>query len=171
MKTSTIIQLTARYQLAQTLFVLVATMVSPILIHLLPDINGYTPGAVLLPIFFAPLIAVFIYKPHVAIFSGIFAPVLNYLILGLPTPPVVITMGVEVVLFVWMVYRLKDFKPIGYLAAPISYMISSLLVLLGLSVFSNVVNPFTLWTSNMLVALPGILLLGLVNFTVLKLQE
>ncbi len=57
MKTSTIIQLTARYQLAQTLFVLVATMVSPILIHLLPDINGYTPGAVLLPIFFAPLIA------------------------------------------------------------------------------------------------------------------
>ena len=171
MKTSNIIQLTNRYQVSQTVLVLAATLILPILIHLLPNINGNISGAVLLPIFFAPLIATFLYKPHVAIFAGIIAPLLNYLISGRPSPQATTSMGIEIVLFVWMVYRLKDINTIRYVAAPISYLISSLIVALGLSVFSNVVDPFTLWGNCMFTAIPGILSLGLVNLAMLKLRK
>ena len=65
MKNATILQLSTRYQLTQTVVILAATMILPVLVHLLHNINGQISGAVLLPIFFAQMIAAFFYKKNI----------------------------------------------------------------------------------------------------------
>ena len=171
MKNAHVLQLSSKYQITQTVAILAATMILPILIHLLPNINGNISGAVLLPIFFAPMFATFIYKKHVAIFAGIFAPMLNFLMMGRPAPEMVITLGFEVVLFVLMLGLLKNFNAIRYIAAPLAYLISSLIVVLSLSVIGNLVNPLSFWMNSTFVAIPGILLIGILNIAILKFRK
>jgi hypothetical protein len=171
MQNTQLVQLSSRYQLTQTAVVLGATMILPMLVHLLPNINGQISGAVLLPIFFAPMIAAFLYKKHVAIFAGIFAPLLNFLIMGRPAPEMVITLGFEVVLFVLALSWLKNSRFILYLAAPLAYLISSLLVVGGLSILGNLTNPISFWLNSTVIAIPGITLLGLLNVVILKFRK
>lgn len=171
MKNTQVLQLSSKYQITQTVAILAATMLLPILIHLLPNINGNISGAVLLPIFFAPMIATFIYKKHVALFAGIFAPMLNFLMMGRPAPEMVITLGFEVVAFVLMLGLLKNFNAIRYIAAPLAYLISSLIVVLSLSVIGTLVNPLSFWVNSTFIAIPGILLLGILNIAILKFRK
>jgi hypothetical protein len=171
MQNTQLFQLSSRYQLTQMVVVLGATMILPVLVHLLPNINGNISGAVLLPIFFAPMIAAFLYKKHVAIFAGIFAPLLNFLIMGRPAPEMVITLGFEVVLFVLVLSMLKNFRAIRYIAAPAAYLISSLIVVVGLSFFGNLANPITFWLNSAFIAIPGIILLGILNVAILKFRK
>lgn len=170
MKNSAILQLSSRYQIAQTVVILAATMALPVLVHLLPNINGNLSGAVLLPIFIAPMLATFFYKRHVAIFAGIFAPLLNYLLMGRPAPEMVITLGFEVVAFVLLLSWLKNLKGIQYLAAPLSFLLASLITMLGWSVVGNA-EPVSLWLNSTAVAIPGILLLAILNIVLLKLKK
>lgn len=171
MKNASILQLSAKYQLTQTVVVLAATMILPVLVHLLPNINGQISGAVLLPIFLAPLFAAFVYKKHVAIFAGIFAPLFNYLIMGRPAPEMVITLGFEVVLFALLVSELKNLKGIKHFAAPLAYLVASLAVAIGLSVLGTLSNPVSFWLNSTFIAIPGILLLGIMNFAILKFRK
>ncbi len=171
MKNTAILPLSSKYQLTQTAVILAATMVLPVLIHLFPNINGNLSGAVLLPIFWAPMVAAFLYKKHVAILAGIFAPLLNYLIMGRPAPEMVVTLGFEVVLFVLFLSWFKDLKVIQYLAAPLAYLIASLLVVLGLSVLGNLTNPVSFWMNSSAIALPGILLMGIFNIAIIRFRK
>ncbi len=171
MKNLAILQLSARYQIAQTLMILAATMVLPILVHLLPNINGHLAGAVLLPVFIAPMFAAFVYKPHVAIFAGIFAPLFNYLIIGRPAPEMVVVLGFEVVLFVLVLNFLKGMKGLRYVAAPVAFLIGSLITAFGLSVIGNYAHPFPQWLTGTAIAIPGILLLGMINLLILRFRE
>jgi len=171
MKNATILQLSTKYQVTQTVQILIATMILPVLVHLLPNINGQISGVVLLPIFFAPMVAAFIYKKHVAIFAGIFAPLFNYLLMGRPAPEMVVTLGFEVVLFVLVLSWLKSLKGIKYIAAPLSYLLISFVVAIGLSVLGNLSNPVSFWANSTFVAIPGILLLGIINLAILKFRK
>jgi hypothetical protein len=171
MKNTAIIQLSYRYQLAQTTAVLAATMVLPFLIHLLPNINGNLAGAVLLPIFVAPMIATFLFKKHVAILAGIIAPLLNYLIMGHPAPAMVITLAFEIVAFVLLLSWLKDLRFIKYLAAPLAFLAASLLVTIGLSLLGRMGEPVSTWLSGVNIALPGILLLGVINVILVQFKK
>ncbi len=171
MKNVTAIQLASKYQIAQTVMILAATMVLPVLVHLLPNFNGQLAGAVLLPIFLAPMFAAFMYKKHVAIFAGIFAPLFNYLIMGRPAPEMVITLGFEIVLFAVLLSWLKNIKGIQHIAAPFSYLISSFAVVLGLSLFSTQANPVAFWITSTAIAVPGILLMAVANLALLRFQK
>lgn len=171
MKNATILQLSTRYQLTQTVVILAATMILPVLVHLLPNINGQISGAVLLPIFFAPMFAAFFYKKHVAIFAGLFAPLFNYLLMGRPAPEMVITLGFELVLFVLVLAWLKNLKSIKYVAAPLSYLLVSFMVAIGLFLFGRLSNPASFWINSTVVAIPGILLICIVNLVILKFRK
>lgn len=171
MKNVNAIQLASKYQITQTVIILAATMVLPVLVHLLPNFNGQLAGAVLLPIFLAPMFAAFMYKKHVAIFAGIFAPLFNYLIMGRPAPEIVITLGFEVVMFAVLLSWLKNMKGIQYIAAPLSYLISSLAVVLGLSLFGAQTNPVAFWLTSTTIAVPGILLMAVANLALLRFQK
>ncbi|MBL7967787.1 MAG: hypothetical protein JNK09_12360 [Prolixibacteraceae bacterium] len=171
MKNVNTIQLVSKYQITQAFAILAATMILPVLIHFLPNINGQLSGAVLLPIFWAPLFATFVYKKHVALFAGIFAPLLNYLILGRPAPEMVITLGFEVVLFVLLLGWLKNFKFLQSRSAVPAYMISSLIVIVGLSLVGNLNNPFSFWWQSMMIAIPGILIMSILNVAILRFRK
>jgi hypothetical protein len=171
MRNTAIIPFSSQYQLSQTVFVLAATMALPVLVHLLPNINGQLSGAVLLPIFLAPMVATFLYKKHVALVAGIFAPLLNYLIMGRPTPEMVITLGFEVALFALVLSWLKNLKAIQYLAAPLSYLIASFVVAIGLSVIGTLPNPVSFWLNSTSIAVPGILLMAMANLAILRFQK
>lgn len=171
MKNVNALQITSKYQLTQTLVILIATMLLPVLVHFLPNINGNLSGAVLLPVFLAPMIATFFYKKHVAIFAGIFAPLLNYLILGRPAPEMVIMLASEVVVFVLLLGWLKNLKNIAYVAAPVSYLAASLIVTFSLSVLGNLANPVSFWMNSVQIAVPGILLMGLINVAILRFRK
>lgn len=170
MKNSVALQTVSRYQISQTVLVLAATMILPLFIHLIPNINGNLSGAVLLPIFWAPMLATFVYKRHVAIFAGIFAPLLNYLILGRPTPEMVVTLGFEIVAFALLLGWLKNLSIVKYVAAPVAYLVASLLVVTGMSFFNEHLS-FAMWVNATTVAIPGILLLGLANLALLRFSK
>jgi hypothetical protein len=171
MKNVNTLQITAKYQVTQTLVILAATMLLPVLVHLLPSIGSNLSGAVLLPIFFAPMIAAFFYKKHVAIFAGIFAPLLNFLIMGRPAPEMVITLASEIVLFVLVLGWLKDIKGLRFAAAPVAYLIASLIVALGISMVGNLINPVSFWMNSTMIAIPGILLMGMINLAILRFRK
>jgi hypothetical protein len=171
MKNTAILQLSAKYQLTQTVVILAATMLLPVLVHLIPTINGNISGAVLLPIFLAPLVAAFVYKRHVAIFAGIFAPLLNYLIMGRPAPEMVIMLGFEIVLFVVLLSWLKDLKGIRYFAAPLAFLVVSFVVAIGLSLFGSLANPVSFWANSTSIAIPGILLMWVINLAILRFRK
>ncbi len=171
MKNVNTLQITAKYQVTQTLVILAATMLLPVMVHLLPSIGGNLSGAVLLPIFFAPMIAAFLYKKHVAIFAGIFAPLLNFLIMGRPAPEMVIMLASEIVLFVLVLGWLKDIKGLRFAAAPVAYLIASMIVALGLSTVGNLINPVSFWMNSTMIAIPGILLMGMINLAILRFRK
>lgn len=171
MKNVNAIQIASKYQVTQTMVILAATMLLPVLVHLLPNISGQISGAVLLPIFLAPMFATFVYKKHVAIFAGIFAPLLNYLIMGRPAPEMVITLGFEVVLFVLVLSWLKNLKGIQYVAAPLAYLAVSLTAAFGLSVLGNLTDPVSFWMNGTLIAIPGIILMGIINVAILRFRK
>jgi hypothetical protein len=171
MKNVNAIQIASKYQVTQTMVILAATMLLPVLVHLLPNISGQISGAVLLPIFLAPMFATFVYKKHVAIFAGIFAPLLNYLIMGRPAPEMVITLGFEVVLFVLVLSWLKNLKGIQYVAAPLAYLAVSLVAAFGLSVLGNLTDPVSFWMNGTLIAIPGIILMGIINVAILRFRK
>ncbi len=170
MNKSVALQMVSRYQVSQTVLVLAATLILPLVIHLIPNINGNLSGAVLLPIFWAPMFAAFAYKRHVAIFAGIFAPLLNYLILGRPAPEMVVTLCFEIVAFALILGWLKNLSIVKYVAAPVAYLVASLVVVTGMSFFSEHFS-FAMWVNAITVAIPGILLLGLANLTFLRLSK
>jgi len=170
MKNALTLQTTAKYQITQTLLVLAATMILPLAVHLLPNLNGNLAGAVLLPIFWAPMFAAFVYKKHVAILSGIFAPLLNYLILGRPAPEMVVTLGFEIVLFALVFASIKNLQIVKFVAAPVAYLVASFLVVSGMSFFSDHAS-LSMWGNSTTVAIPGILLMGFANLLLLRFRK
>lgn len=170
MKNAVTLQIAAKYQLSQTVLVLAATMILPLVIHLIPNINGNLAGAVLLPIFWAPMVAAFVYKKHVAILAGIFAPLFNYLILGRPAPEMVVTLGFEIVLFALLASWLKNLQAVKYIAVPVAYVIASLTVVSGMSLLNDHAS-FSIWVNTTTVAIPGILLMGLGNLLLLRFRK
>lgn len=157
---SSILQISTKYQVAQTTLVLAATMVLPFLVHLLPNINGNLAGAVLLPVFVAPLVAAYLFKKHVALFAGVVAPLLNYLLIGQPRPDVVISLSIEIALFVSLLLVFKNIRVLEYLAAPAAYLLASVLVVAGIALTGTLASPVAYWISTTTAALPGIVLIG-----------
>jgi hypothetical protein len=170
MKNTGAVQIISKYQISQTIVVLVATIILPLLIHLLPNINGNIAGAVLLPIFWAPMFATFVYKKHVAVLAGILAPLFNYLLLGHPVPEMVLMLELEIVMFVLVLGWLTNMKGIRYIAAPTAYILASLAAVSILSVFIPS-HPFSMWINSTMTAIPGILLLCLANWVILWVRK
>jgi hypothetical protein len=152
-------------QVVETIILLAASVLFQFLIHLIPS-SGTPLGAVLLAMFFAPLVAVIFFKAHTALIVGILSPVLNYFITGSPRAEILPLMTIELVLFVsclYLLFSISRIKKISALfAVIISITLSPFIVSLFGSYNGNVIHSLT-------TAVPGILLLSLLNyFLVLK---
>jgi hypothetical protein len=154
-------------QVVETIVLLAASVLFQFLVHLIPS-SGTPLGAVLLAMFFAPLVAVIFFKAHTALIVGILSPVLNYFITGSPKAEILPLMTIELVLFVsclYLFFSISMLKKIGAVfAIIISITLSTFIVSLFGNYNGNVLDSLT-------TAVPGILLLSLLNYLLLLNRE
>ena len=153
-----------RWEVGETAIILSASVLLPFVFHLIPPLAGLPLGARLLPMFYAPFIAVVLFRPHVAMVSGLLAPFFNYLITGHPLPGMIPVLTVELVVFcllsrfIWQ--RWAHFR----VAAPLAYLVS-------LATAALFLGSLKFFLSTLLLALPGLAALTLVNIALLRFQS
>ncbi len=113
-------------QVKQTVLILAATMLTPFFVHLFPPIGNVPLGAQLLPMFYAPFIAVIFFRKHVALLAALLAPTLNYLITGFPSVQLVTILTFELLLFVQIVSLLNNYEKLAYVKAPLAYVLTKI---------------------------------------------
>ena len=160
-----------RLQVIETVVVLFATMLIPFLVHLAPSINGNLSGMVFLPIFIAPLVAVFFFRIHVALIAGLLAPLMNYLILGRPGTEMVLLLSTEILVFVFLLNWAKNKSILRYIAAPLAFIIASFVAANLSSLLGFIPTSFSLWTNAIVVGFPGIIIMGLINWALVNAKK
>ena len=154
-------------QIVETIILLAASILFQFLIHLIPS-SGTPLGAVLLAMFFAPLIAVIFFKAHTAFIVGILSPVLNYFITGSPRAEILPLMTIELVLFVSLLYLFFNISRVKKISALLAVIISIALSFPIASLFSGYSGNLL---SSLTTAIPGILLLTSLNYFLVRHQE
>jgi hypothetical protein len=157
-------------QIIETMLLLFGSVILQFVIHLMPSPSLEPLGKVLLPMFFAPLIAVIFFRLHVGLIAGIFAPVVNYLITGLPKPELLILVTVELAIFTLICYLLIQYRSIKNINALIAIIAAKLFSasIIYLILGSNHLNTFF---QSLLIAVPGILILFVLNILLLRYKE
>jgi hypothetical protein len=150
-------------QIKESVFVLAFSILLPFLIHFIP-VSGNPAGAVLLPIFIAPFIAVIFFRMNVALITALLSPILNYLLTGNPIYGTVGIITLELFSFVLIAGLLLRFEIVKYFAAPISIIISMFLSQL---IFSSISHFPVVLT----IGLPGIILISLINLLIFPLSK
>jgi hypothetical protein len=161
-----------KLQVKETVLVLFTTIALQFLIHLIPPYNNTPLGAILLPMFFAPLVAIFFFRFHVALLAGILGPTFNYFLTGSPASEIVSLLTIELLVFVIAVSFILRFRKINMAAAPISLILaklSSWLVALIFPVLGSFSSTF--FIQSFVNAIPGILILFLLNVFLLRLRD
>lgn len=164
--------LTARQPLAyfRTIsLVLLAAVFFPFVVHQIPPINGIPIGAFLLPMFYIPFIALFACNWKVAIPIALLAPFFNFLLTGNPNWEFLTVLTLELVLFTLLAFILLKKAYIKWFAAPLGYIgakIVSSLLLIFIPFLPAV--PWEFFMTSLSRALPGIGMLLLINFLLLR---
>jgi hypothetical protein len=136
--------------LSVTAVVLGAAVLLPVLFHLLPVHDGVPLGARLLPIFYAPLLALAWLGWRWALVPAAAAPTLNYLLTGRPAAELVGLLTLELCLFVALLAVATRRSRRLLVLAPVAYGGAKLLaaVILGI--------PWPALAASLQLALPGI---------------
>ncbi len=147
-------------QIPATLIVLVLMWGLPILFHASPGPEGLPIGARLLPIYYAPLLAVSLFNPIVPLASSLIMPFINHSLTGMPAMNIAALLSVELTVFslVLIYARNKGMKQPAI--APLAVMIGkavSACVLFALPLVPG--SPVEYFTSSVTTALPGILVI------------
>ena len=152
-----------------TFLTVAATLLLPFLIHLLPPVGGVPMGARLLPLFIAPFLAVVLFHPAVALVASLVTPLLNRLLTGQPAWEMSVLLTVELVTFSLAAWLLVRRWPRFWGNAPLSYVIAKAASLLLLSFLPLLpVSPWRFFFNSLQTALPGLLVLLLLNFIVVR---
>lgn len=162
--------------LASRRFVIPATLVTtalavalPVVVHLLPPVGTVPMGAVLLPLFIAPFVAVFLFHPAAALGASLVTPSLNRALTGQPTAEMATLLTIELCAFTLVALFLRRAWPRSVLSAPLAYLAAKLVAAAVLS-FSALIPalPLGYLTTSVVNALPGLALLVVVNLLVVR---
>ncbi|MBW7885891.1 MAG: hypothetical protein H3C34_25325 [Caldilineaceae bacterium] len=143
-----------------------AMLVLPFLVHLIPLAGPVPIGARLLPIFYAPLVAVAFFHPGVALVASLVTPAINYALTGQPAAPIAISLTVELVIFSAVALLVQRRWPRFWLVGPVAYAFARIgsLVLAGVQGTTPWAALPAAWLNGLLVALPGLLILTAISF-------
>jgi hypothetical protein len=142
----------------------VATLVFPYLVHLLPAGQGPQVGATYLPIYWAPLLAALLFGFVPALAAAVLGPIVNHWVTGSPPEFLLTSMTLELVSFVVILRLLLTLSPRNVVAAPLAYFASRVLVTAAQHL-TTLTAPGT-WAglgSSLQTALPGIAILTVVG--------
>jgi hypothetical protein len=109
--------------LATVILGLAASIVLPLLVHLIPVEAGPPAGARLLPIFFATLVVALRFGAVPALAVAVLSPLLNRLLTGMPAGPMLPTLLIELTAFVVLILVVRHFAPrLAPFVAPLAYL-------------------------------------------------
>ena len=162
-----------KLQIKEMVFVLVFSVLLQVLIHFIP--SGSEPaGTYLLPLFYAPFIAVLFFSLQVGITVALLSPICNYLITGNPVPGLLGIISIELVAFVLLTKLFSNYNITRYINAPVSFILtkvfSSFVILLLPFLFLEG-NVWSYFSSSINTGLAGILILFIINYFAVKLYQ
>jgi hypothetical protein len=144
----------------------------PFLIHLIPFTGIIPLGARLLPIFYAPLLAAWLFHPVVGIFSSLLMPFINHAFTGMPAFNVAMMLSVELCIFSFVLTIYKNRYPRLPLIAPFAVIAGKFVSALLLFIIPLV--PFSPWeyfSSSIFNAIPGLLVVLAINLALNRLTN
>lgn len=148
-----------------------ASVAIPFAVHLVP--GGSSIGAAILPIFWAPLLAVVFFGPVPGVAAALVAPVLNHLITGMPPSFVVLPLTVELAIFVGVLLLASRFERVKRtpLLAPAAYLIARVVAGTALVLVGASAGTVGAVFSGLGSALPGLISLFVINALALLLKR
>ena len=157
-----------RLELKQTILMLAASLLLPYLIHLIPFQGDVSLGIRLLPLFYAPMIAALLFRFHVGLVTAALAPVLNFVVTGFPVHPMLTLLTVELVVFVCMVYLLRNNPILKWVNAPLALLIGLGAASLLVPVVGMEITSIAFIKTALVNSWPGIALLVLINHFLIR---
>ncbi|PRY85454.1 hypothetical protein [Mongoliibacter ruber] len=156
-------------QIKTTVLILITAVIFPFVIHLIPPHNGFSIGAYILPMFYIPFIALFWYGWKIALPVAILAPIINFLISGNPQWGFLTILTLELILFTGIAFLLLRRETFKWIAAPFGYIGAKVISCLLLFVIPIMpAAPMEFFLGSLSRALPGLGILLLLNFLLLK---
>ena len=153
------------YQARDTFILSLISLTVPLAVHAIPVFGDMPAGLRLLPLFYAPFIAAMLSKPQVGLSVAVLAPVLNSMITGLPRQDQVVSITLELALFVLLVVLCRRIRGVRWGIAPICFIVMKILLCLFGWTQSNA--PYGAFLDEFLrtsaVSAPGIFMLLLIN--------
>ncbi|CAN5376584.1 hypothetical protein BH23BAC1_BH23BAC1_12710 [soil metagenome] len=151
-----------KIQVKATVLILIIACILPLSIHIIPPVQGTPIGAILLPMFYVPFIAIIFFRLHVGVTAAALAPLLNFLITGNPHWQFVFILIFELTVFTFIAYLLlKDnFK---WIAAPLSYLFTKVISSCLLMLIPLVSSPVDFFLHSVSNGSLGLLILGCIN--------
>ena len=142
--------------------VLALSLIIPFFVHLIPSPTDTAIGAYLIPMFFIPVSAVFLFGRWPVSLASASAPFIYSLINGMPTFEAAVILSVELFLFTHILKSIVDSGKLKFLAPLASFLlakivVTGLLYVLSFSVYTDPINDYAIITT--INAIPGIILL------------
>jgi len=138
----------------QAALVLAMAIALPFAVHLIPVEGSVPVGARLLPVFLAPLIALYFFRPAIVLPAAALAPILNFMVTGQPQASLLFGMVLELTVFTLVCHAL--IHKVGWRHA------AALLGIVSAKVFS-IVFLGAGFSASFAIAWPGIALLVAAN--------
>src|SRR5688572_26633576 len=155
-------------QIPATLVTLGLMWLVPLLVHMIPPGEGTPLGVRLLPIFYAPLLAVFLFHPAVALLSALAMPFINYQLTGMPPFNIAVLLTVELVVFSLAVLFARQRWP-KLALAPAAVLLGKLASALLLIVMPLLpAHPWDFFVQSTIDSLPGILVLLALHLVLIR---
>lgn len=151
---------------------LVMATAAPLLVHLLPSWDAAPLGAHLLPMFWVTFVAAYFYGAGVGVLTGLGTPLINHLLTAHPVWGMVGILGSELAVFalvsVWIVRR----APRALFAAPLAAVIAMVLCAILQAVLPafGPTSAVRFFTNALAAGLPGLVLLGGINWFLVKIR-
>lgn len=143
----------------------------PFLIHIIPVPENAQLGPRLLPMFYAPLLAVLCGRMRSALVVAVLAPWLNRVLTAHPSLPGAIVMTIELLGFVCVLRTLMaQVGPRGFLALP-AYFAGKMVAIAATALFPALIDGHSAlpWAvQSVVIGIPGIAILILINELALR---
>lgn len=160
-----------KLQIAEITTLIAASVCIQFIVHIIHSGNGIPLGAVLLPMFYVPLIALIFYNFKTALITAAAGPLFNYILTRSPEIEIVPQVTFELIIFVLTFTLLLRFNRLNYLSVVISIISAKLLSWSVFSLLNSSGISSAGLINSLVIAYPGILVLLLLNILLLYIKN
>lgn len=143
---------------------LIAAVLFPIVVHLLPSVQGTPVGAILLPMFYVPLVALLLIDRVPALVAAALSPTLNFLISGNEQWSLLILLSFELMVFTLVISYLFSKNAPFWTVVPGIFLakVAGAGLIAGFGLLP--LSPITYFVQSLYTGLPGIVMLLALSF-------